>query len=114
MYYSMILIMMMFCHVVEDFYLEGCLAWMNTELRALQQKDYKIVLMMQSLSWTCCIFIPIIYHIGHCGWMYEEVPFLVTFVLDWIIQAIVTSLKYHKGVISLAQKQIVNILQVVT
>ena len=116
--YLILLFAMLFCHIVDDFYLQGILgqmkqkAWWTTD-NPLYKADYKVALAIHALSWTCSIHIPIAVHIAKCGWCYEEIPLLIVFVADWLIHAVVDDLKANKGWINLMQDQVIHVLQVI-
>lgn len=118
--YALLLIGMLFCHIVYDFGLQGILAhmkqkqwWVDNAPNPMYENDYKTALMLHALAWTCCIHIPIVFHIGYCDWHFEEIPFLIVFTVDWIIHTVVDDLKANKGRINLSQDQAIHIIQVI-
>lgn len=118
--YLILLLAMLFCHIVDDFYLQGVLAhmkqkawWTQNVPDPLYENDYKVALMLHALSWSCCIHIPIGVHMAYTGWYYEKILFLIIFVADWLIHAVVDDLKANKRRINLIQDQTVHIIQVI-
>ena len=118
--YLILLLAMLFCHIVDDYYLQGVLGqlkqrqwWIQNAPDAIYENDYKVALMEHALSWTCCIHIPIAAHIAYCGWSYDEIAFLIVFVVDWLIHAVVDDLKANKHKINLMQDQAIHIIQVI-
>jgi hypothetical protein len=57
---------MLFCHIVDDYYLQGILAlmkqktwWKKQTLNSLYKYDYIMALCEHAFSWTFMIFLPI-------------------------------------------------------
>lgn len=62
---GMIILCMVFCHIVDDYYLQGILAKLKQksywELNAPDKKyenDYRMALLMHSISWSFMIMLP--------------------------------------------------------
>ena len=60
-----VFIMMIFCHIIDDFYLQGILAklkqknwWKENAPDSLYKNDYMAALIIHSLSWSIMITIP--------------------------------------------------------
>lgn len=111
----LILIAMIFCHIVDDYYLQGWLAsakqkswWENNAPDELYKHDYLAALFMHSFSWTFMIMLlPTIYVVINGGvWS----PLL--FISNLIIHMIVDDLKANKKKINLIQDQTVHIVQI--
>lgn len=107
-----LLLSMLFCHIVDDYYLQGILAkmkqksfWQENAPKPLYKNDYVMALIEHSFSWTFMIHIPIII-------AYKEVD-LVWFIGTVFIHAVVDNLKANDLSINLIQDQIIHILQVV-
>lgn len=111
----MILLCMIFCHIVDDYYLQGWLAsakqrewWLKNAPDPLYRYDYIVALFMHSFSWTFMIMLaPTLYVIIFGGTWY---PML--FLGNLLIHMIVDDLKANKKKINLIQDQSVHILQV--
>ena len=117
---TIVLLAMMFCHVVDDFYLQGLLAqlkqkmwWQNNAPDPLYKNDYKTALIIHGFSWACCIHIPLVFHIIYCGWSFNQTAFLIVFVVDWIIHIIVDDLKANRHLINLTTDQSIHSLQII-
>lgn len=61
-----ILFCMLFCHVIDDYYLQGILAsmkkkswWEKNAPDELYKNDYKMALFMHSFSWSFMIMLPL-------------------------------------------------------
>ena len=106
---------MIFCHIVDDYYLQGWLAsakqkswWAQNAPDKLYRHDYIVALFMHSFSWTFMIMLlPTIYEIINSGvWS----PLL--FISNLIVHMIVDDLKSNKKKINLIQDQTVHIIQI--
>lgn len=111
----LILIAMIFCHIVDDYYLQGWLAsakqkswWENNAPDELYKHDYLVALFMHSFSWTFMIMLlPTIFVVINGGvWS----PLL--FICNLIIHMVVDDLKANKKKINLIQDQTVHIVQI--
>ena len=114
-YYVLILITMIFCHIVDDYYLQGWLAsakqkewWKQNAPDIMYRHDYVVALFMHSFSWTFMImFVPTIYILifgGSWPWF--------AFVLNVILHMVVDDLKANKKTINLVQDQGIHMIQI--
>lgn len=106
---------MIFCHIVDDYYLQGWLAsakqrswWESNAPSKLYKHDYLAALFMHSFSWTFMIMLlPTIYVIVNGGvWS----PFVFAFNL--FIHMFVDDLKANRKKINLIQDQTIHIIQI--
>ena len=112
----LIFISMVFCHIVDDYYLQGWLAsakqkswWDKNSPDKLYKHDYIAALFMHSFSWTfMMMFIPTIYIILFGGRYYPLV-----FVVNLIIHMITDNLKANAKVINLCQDQLIHMIQII-
>lgn len=112
----LILISMVFCHIVDDYYLQGWLAsakqkswWDKNSPDKLYKHDYIAALFMHSFSWTfMMMLIPTIYIILFGGKYYPLV-----FVVNIIIHMITDNLKANAKVINLCQDQLIHMIQII-
>lgn len=110
-----ILLSMIFCHIVDDYYLQGWLAsakqkvwWEKNAPQKLYQKDYLMALLMHSFSWTLMVMlIPSLHSILFGGIWYPTL-----YIGNIIIHFIVDDLKANKKKINLIQDQLIHLLQV--
>lgn len=109
---TLLLLSMLFCHIVDDFYLQGILAkmkqkswWKENAPQSLYKYDYMIALIEHAFSWTFMIHVPIII-------VYKEVV-LLWFIVNVFIHAVVDNAKANRLSMSLVQDQFIHILQVV-
>ena len=110
-----LLLLMIFAHIVDDYYLQGILAqmkqkkwWINQEgYKPLYKNDYKMALLMHSMSWSIMILIPSMFLIGINPYL-----LLGAFVCNTAIHYYVDDLKANRGKINLIVDQTVHLMQV--
>ena len=91
-YKILILLAMIFCHIVDDYYSQGILAsmkqkewWKNNAPDSLYKHDYLMALFMHSFSWTFSImFLPTLC-IVILGGIWRPVVFIANIVLHMIV-----------------------------
>ena len=109
-----ILVLMLFMHVVDDYYLQGILAsmkqkqwWIKNYPNNKYKYDYIVALITHAFSWAVMTTAPlIIFQLGN-------VFVYIGFFINWIIHAIVDDFKANKLKINLIQDQTIHILQIV-
>ena len=111
-----IILAMIFCHIVDDYYLQGWLAsakqkkwWEENAPQKLYNHDYIMALIMHSMSWSFMIMLPIAFMKG----FNINNLFLIVFVENTIIHAVVDDLKANRLKINLWQDQIIHICQII-
>ena len=107
---------MIFCHIVDDYYLQGCLAsmkqkkwWQENAPQKLYKYDYIVALIMHSMSWSFMIMLPIAISMN----LNVSALFAVVFIGNTIIHAVVDNLKANKLKINLIVDQSIHILQII-
>lgn len=113
-----LLLAMIFCHIVDDYYLQGFLAsakqkswWEKNSPDKLYENDYIMALCEHAFSWTFMIMIiPTIYTYYHS---LSYIAILNMFSLNWAIHCIVDNLKANKKKINLIQDQLIHIGQII-
>ena len=112
-----VLLVMVFCHIVDDYYLQaiGPLAsmkqrkwWDENYPQKLYKYDYLVALLMHSLSWAFMVMLPISFYMS---WDIDGV-FLVTFIVNAVIHAFVDNVKANWLLINLITDQAVHIIQI--
>ena len=115
--------MMLFCHVIEDFHLQGILAdmkqkcwWCNqfTEYgKGLKpntmkkyDKDYIVALLMHGFEWSVFVHIPMMWFYG-----FEPIIF-ASIIINALVHSFVDDLKCNKMMTNLIQDQILHIIQI--
>lgn len=113
-----LLLGMLFCHIVDDYYLQGWLAsakqkswWKKNAPDKLYKNDYIMALCEHAFSWTFMIMlIPTIYiYFNPCN----VGMYIFMFCFNWAIHCIVDDSKANKKMINLIQDQLIHILQVI-
>lgn len=111
-----IILAMVFCHIVDDYYLQGCLAsmkqkkwWQENAPQKLYKYDYIVALIMHSMSWSFMIMLPIAISMNFD----ISIIFAIVFVGNTIIHAVVDNLKANKFKINLIIDQNIHILQII-
>jgi len=121
MYIKMILLFaMIFCHIVDDYYLQGWLAsakqkswWEKNAPDELYKNDYKMALCEHAFSWTFMVMlIPMIYMYFHQR-LCVILVVLIFFVLNFVCHVIVDDAKANMKVINLVEDQCIHFVQVI-
>lgn len=110
------LLLMIFLHIVDDYYLQGVLAnmkqkqwWQDNAPASLYRYDYITALIMHSMSWAFMIMLPIAIKMSFdVGGL-----FVGAWVVNVIIHGVVDDLKANKHKINLIQDQSVHMVQIV-
>lgn len=111
----LLLIAMIFCHIVDDYYLQGWLAsakqkswWEKNAPDKMYEHDYLAALFMHSFSWSFMIMlIPTLYVLLVGGiW----IP--IVFVANLVIHMVVDDLKANQKKINLIQDQSIHMVQI--
>lgn len=113
---TFIFLLMIFCHIVDDYYLQGWLAsakqkkyWEENAPDKMYKHDYIWALIMHSFSWTFMIMLPVALFMNfNVGF-----EFVMLFVWNIFLHAITDNAKANKKKINLIQDQIVHILQII-
>ena len=110
-----VLLLMVFCHIVDDYYLQGILAklkqketWKDAESK--YKYDYIMALFMHAFSWAFMIMLPILWFVS--SW-HPPVWFYAVFILNVVIHFIVDNLKCNMFKINLIQDQLIHLLQII-
>lgn len=111
-----ILLWMIFCHVVDDYYLQGCLAnlkqkkfWEENAPQKLYKYDYIVALLMHAFSWSFMIMLPILVNQKS-----DPSPmYFICLLGNMILHAKVDNEKANKYTINLIIDQTIHILQII-
>lgn len=114
----LILLTMIFCHIVDDYYLQGWLAsakqkswWEKNAPEKLYRNDYITALLMHSFSWSFMIMVPIIAYLMIGGIGLQE-WIVIPYFVNMAIHCIVDDLKANKKKINLIQDQCIHLVQI--
>ena len=110
-----IILLMIFCHIVDDYYLQGWLAsakqkkyWEENAPDKKYKYDYIWALLMHSFSWSFMIMLPI----AHVKGFNIGIEFVSVFIANLITHAVVDDLKANDRVINLWVDQLIHIAQI--
>lgn len=110
-----LLLCMIFCHIVDDYYLQGWLAsakqrqwWEDNAPQSLYKYDYLWALLMHSFSWSFMIMLPIFFLNGFI----VTLPLIAVFVFNIIIHGFIDNLKANEYKINLWYDQLVHMSQI--
>lgn len=114
-----VLFAMLFCHIVDDYYLQGILAqmkqkrwWDNNADDYKYRNDYKMALAEHAFSWAFMVSLPIV----ACYFLLgkTELLFLVAIftMLNTAIHAYIDNQKANKLKINLIQDQTIHFAQI--
>ena len=112
--------LMIFCHIVDDYYLQGWLAsakqkkwWEENAPDSLYKNDYKVALLVHSFSWAFSINLPVLVYALFFQILPTIIlPYSILLVVNMIIHYIVDNLKANKLVINLITDQSIHLFQV--
>ena len=112
---AFVILLMLFFHIVDDYYLQGWLAsakqkswWKENAPDELYKHDYIWALIMHSFSWSFMIMLPIAYYMD----FKINAAFVAALFVNLIIHAITDNAKANKKTINLIQDQFIHILQI--
>lgn len=115
----LLLLTMLFCHIVDDCYLQGILAsmkqkswWQEYYPNKMYKYDYIVALIEHAFSWTFMIMLPIIVYSYLFDKNIEALSFLIIFITNTIWHAYVDNLKANKKEISLVTDQSIHFFQI--
>lgn len=107
---------MIFCHIVDDYYLQGWLAsakqkkyWKDNAPDKMYRYDYIWALLMHSFSWSFMVMLPIAFSLSFD----VNVLFGSSFAFNVAIHAFTDDLKANKKKINLWVDQIIHLTQIV-
>lgn len=111
----LILLFMIFCHIVDDFYLQGWLAsaklkswWEQNASDKMYKNDYLMALFMHSFSWSFMMMLPLtVYTVIVGGTWYP-----VFFIINIIIHFATDNAKANLKMINLIEDQSIHMIQI--
>lgn len=110
-----VILAMLFCHVLDDYRLQGILAnmkqkkwWEENAPEKKYKHDYIVALIMHSISWSFMIMLPIaIYY----RFRLNEL-FVYGFIMNVIVHAVIDDWKANKKWINLVADQMAHLGQI--
>ena len=110
-----IILLMVFCHIVDDYYLQGWLAsakqkkyWEENAPDKMYRFDYIWALIMHSFSWAFMIMLPVAFTQA----FNVDVLFVIVFLVNLFVHAQVDDMKANKRQINLWVDQIIHLCQI--
>ena len=110
-----IILLMIFLHIVDDYYLQGILAqmkqrswWAKNSRNPKYKYDYIWALIMHSFSWSFMIMLPIAFVNGFA----VNLAFICVVAANLIIHSIVDHMKANLRIINLWKDQIIHLVQI--
>ena len=114
-----LLFIMLFLHIVDDYYLQGILAqlkqkswWREHTTNPLYKNDYIIALLTHAFSWTFMVLIPYMLIMIFTDNV-NIIAYSIIFSANMLIHTIVDDLKANALVINLVTDQIIHIAQII-
>lgn len=110
-----LLLFMLFCHVFDDYFLQGCLAnlkqkkwWEKNAPDDKYKYDYLMALGCHAFSWTFSIMLPLAINSGfNLNWFFLAYP------INFIIHYVTDDLKANRGKINLIADQSIHFAQII-
>lgn len=110
-----VILLMIFLHIVDDYYLQGWLAsakqkswWEENAPDKFYRFDYVWALIMHSFSWAFMIMLPIAFTLSFNITLF----FVCVFIFNLIVHAITDNAKANRKLINLWMDQIVHLGQI--
>lgn len=114
-----LILCMLFCHIVDDYYLQGWLAqakqkkwWKQNAPNPLYKDDYIMALLEHAFSWTFMVHVPMVLYSIISGCLPNIFLFTVIFTINWLIHMITDNAKANLMKINLIQDQLIHIAQI--
>ena len=111
-----IFLLMIFCHIVDDYYLQGWLAsakqkkyWEENAPDKLYKHDYIWALITHSFSWAFMIMLPVAFLIK----FNVNFDFVMIFIWNVIIHAVTDDAKANRKKLNLIQDQMIHFIQII-
>lgn len=110
-----VIALMIFCHIIDDYYLQGILAsmkqrswWEENYPERLYRYDYIMALAMHATSWAFMIMLPVAAYMD----FRSTNLFFVMLAANSVIHALVDDLKANRHKINLIVDQSVHMIQI--
>lgn len=114
-----LLLIMIFLHIVDDYYLQGVLAqmkkkswWEQNNPDPLYKNDYIVALILHGFSWTFMVMLPVMAVMRYTGNFEYIGYYLIMFCINWFIHSYIDHLKANVENCSLVADQTIHIAQI--
>lgn len=116
-----ILIVMLFCHTIADYNLQGWLAsakqksyWEENAPDKMYRYDYIMALIMHSISWSSMIMLPLMIYLLYSGDIGDSlIVTFILFIVNIFLHAQTDDMKVNVKQINLIQDQVIHLVQIV-
>lgn len=116
----LILFIMIFCHLIDDYKLQGILAnmkqrkwWKENADKYLYRNDYKMALIEHAFSWSFTTTLPFLVIAFIQNNSLLAILLIVNYIINTAIHAFVDDLKANKFKINLVEDQLAHLLQII-
>lgn len=116
----LILFIMIFCHLIDDYKLQGILAnmkqrqwWKENADKYLYRNDYKMALIEHAFSWSFMITLPFLVISFIQNNSFLMILLVISYFINTAIHAFIDNLKANKYVINLVEDQFAHLIQII-
>ena len=116
----LILFIMIFCHLIDDYKLQGILAnmkqrqwWKENADKYLYRNDYKIALIEHAFSWSFMITLPFLVISFIQNNSFLMILLIISYFINTAVHAFIDNLKANKHVINLVEDQLDHLVQII-
>jgi len=116
----LILFIMIFCHLIDDYKLQGILAnmkqrqwWKENTDKYLYRNDYKMALIEHAFSWSFMITLPFLVISFVQNNSFLMILLVISYFINTAIHAFIDNLKANKYVINLVEDQFAHLVQII-
>jgi len=116
----LILFIMIFCHLIDDYKLQGILAnmkqrqwWKENADKYLYRNDYKMALIEHAFSWSFMITLPFLVISFIQNNSFLMILLVISYFVNTAIHAFIDNLKANKYVINLVEDQFAHLVQII-
>jgi len=116
----LILFIMIFCHLIDDYKLQGILAnmkqrqwWKENANKYLYRNDYKMALIEHAFSWSFMITLPFLVISFIQNNSFLMILLVISYFVNTAIHAFIDNLKANKYVINLVEDQFAHLVQII-
>lgn len=115
-----IFLTMIYCHILDDFKLQGILSqmkrytwWINQEgFNRKYNKDYCVALLVHGFSWAFTIQLPVLLCKAHQITYEWATIFTIVMLINAIIHVVIDDAKANRRMFNLIQDQLLHLVQI--
>ena len=116
----LILFIMIFCHLIDDYKLQGILAnmkqrqwWKENADKYMYRNDYKVALIEHAFSWSFMITLPFLIISFIQNNTFLMILLVISYFINTAIHAFIDNLKANKYAINLVEDQFAHLVQII-